>query len=155
MDDNTGKGSDDPYRCQIVNMNDAHLYWYGVDGCAGYEIKWLCSLPSHQVWLPTGRTLPTYWSTTLSAQNTRHVHQGLELFHRLPFRHPHALYQGAEPITQMVRIWQRSSMGGILRTDHREPLSGATGHRAERNHEDFFPRAHQQIVCGLRRLRRQ
>jgi hypothetical protein len=39
MDDNTGKGSDDPYRCQIVNMNDAHLYWYGVDGCAGYEIK--------------------------------------------------------------------------------------------------------------------
>lgn len=39
MDDNTGKGSDDPYRCQIVNMNDAHLYWYGVNGCAGYEIK--------------------------------------------------------------------------------------------------------------------
>jgi hypothetical protein len=38
-DDNTGKGTDDPYRCQIINMNDAHLYWYGVDGCAGYEIK--------------------------------------------------------------------------------------------------------------------
>jgi len=38
-DNNTGKGDSDPYRCQIVDMNDAQLYWYGVDGCAGYEIK--------------------------------------------------------------------------------------------------------------------
>ena len=36
-DDNTGKGTDDPYRCQIINMNDAHLYWYGVDGCAVHQ----------------------------------------------------------------------------------------------------------------------
>jgi hypothetical protein len=38
-DNNTGKGDSDPYRCQIVNINDAQLYWYGVEGCAGYEIK--------------------------------------------------------------------------------------------------------------------
>lgn len=38
-DDNTGKGETDPYNCHVENMNDVHLYWYGVDGCAGYEIK--------------------------------------------------------------------------------------------------------------------
>ncbi len=38
-DDNTGKGDSDPYRCQAVNLNDIQLYWYGVKGCAGYEIK--------------------------------------------------------------------------------------------------------------------
>lgn len=38
--ENTGKdGTDDPYRCQVVNLNDIHLYWYGVKGCGGYEIK--------------------------------------------------------------------------------------------------------------------
>lgn len=39
-DDNTGKGDADPYQCQVQNVNDIHLYWYGVNGCAGYEIKW-------------------------------------------------------------------------------------------------------------------
>lgn len=39
-DDNTGKGDNDPYKCQVVNSNDVHLYWYGVKGCAGYELKW-------------------------------------------------------------------------------------------------------------------
>lgn len=38
-DDNTGKGDTDPYNCHIENMNDVHLYWYGVNGCKGYEIK--------------------------------------------------------------------------------------------------------------------
>lgn len=38
-DDNTGKGDTDPYNCHIENMRNAHLYWYGVDGAAGYEIK--------------------------------------------------------------------------------------------------------------------
>nr|MBP7472078.1 hypothetical protein [Prevotella sp.] len=38
-DDNTGKGDTDPYNCQVENMNDVHLYWYGVTDCAGYEIK--------------------------------------------------------------------------------------------------------------------
>lgn len=44
MDDNTGRGDSDPYRCQTVTVNghnnSVHLYWYGVDGCAGYEIKY-------------------------------------------------------------------------------------------------------------------
>lgn len=35
---NTAK-SNDPYACTVENLNDIHLYWYGVDGCAGYEIK--------------------------------------------------------------------------------------------------------------------
>ena len=39
-DNNTGKGSDDPYNCTVVDLNDVHLYWYGVDGAAGYHIKW-------------------------------------------------------------------------------------------------------------------
>jgi hypothetical protein len=38
-DNNTGKGDSDPYRCQIFDVNDVQLYWYGVIGCAGYEIK--------------------------------------------------------------------------------------------------------------------
>ncbi|MFB6319264.1 hypothetical protein [Saccharicrinis sp. FJH54] len=38
-DNNTGKGDSDPYRCQVVDVNDVHLYWYGVIGSAGYEIK--------------------------------------------------------------------------------------------------------------------
>ena len=35
---NTAK-SNDPYACAVEDLNDIHLYWYGVDGCAGYEIK--------------------------------------------------------------------------------------------------------------------
>lgn len=38
-DNNTGKGDSDPYRSQVVNINDVHLYWYGVKDCAGYEVK--------------------------------------------------------------------------------------------------------------------
>ena len=40
VDDNSNKGDTDPYRCQVVNINDVQLRWYGVDGCAGYELKW-------------------------------------------------------------------------------------------------------------------
>lgn len=39
-DNNTGKGNDDPYNCTVVDLNDVHLYWYNVDGAAGYHIKW-------------------------------------------------------------------------------------------------------------------
>ena len=39
-DDNTGKGDSDPYRCQVVDINDIQLYWYGVKDCAGYELKY-------------------------------------------------------------------------------------------------------------------
>lgn len=38
-DNNTGKGDSDPYNCAIVDLNDAHLYWYAVEGAAGYRIK--------------------------------------------------------------------------------------------------------------------
>lgn len=38
-ENNTGKSSD-PYACSVVDLNDVHLYWYGVDGCAGYQIRW-------------------------------------------------------------------------------------------------------------------
>lgn len=36
----TGKGDDDPYNCAVVDLNNVHLYWYNVDGAAGYRIKW-------------------------------------------------------------------------------------------------------------------
>lgn len=39
VDNNTGKGTDDPYNCQVVDMNDIQLRWYGVKGCAGYQIR--------------------------------------------------------------------------------------------------------------------
>ena len=39
-DDNTGKGDSDPYRCQVVDINDIQLYWYGVKDAAGYEVKY-------------------------------------------------------------------------------------------------------------------
>lgn len=41
--DNTNNGDSDPYQCQVVNVNDVHLYWYGVKDCAGYELKWALS----------------------------------------------------------------------------------------------------------------
>lgn len=45
-DNNTGKGSDDPYNCTVVDLNDVHLYWYGVDGAAKVITS---SGPSYQV----------------------------------------------------------------------------------------------------------
>lgn len=39
-DNNTGKGSTDPYNCTITDLNTAHLYWYTVDDAVAYEIKW-------------------------------------------------------------------------------------------------------------------
>lgn len=38
-EETTGRGSDDPYRCQVEALNDVHLYWYAVDGCAGYQVR--------------------------------------------------------------------------------------------------------------------
>lgn len=38
-DHNTGKGDDEPYASQVENLNDIHLRWYGVNGCAGYQIR--------------------------------------------------------------------------------------------------------------------
>lgn len=40
-DNNRGKGDDYQYNCQAegANGNDIHLYWYGVDDCAGYQIR--------------------------------------------------------------------------------------------------------------------
>lgn len=40
VDNNTNKGETDPYRCQVVNINDVQLRWFGVDNAAGYELKW-------------------------------------------------------------------------------------------------------------------
>jgi len=39
QNDNTGKGDNDPYRCQ-VSGNTVYLYWYTVNDAVGYEIKW-------------------------------------------------------------------------------------------------------------------
>lgn len=39
-DDNTGKGDSDPYNCAVVDRNDVHLYWFGVEGAYGYQIRW-------------------------------------------------------------------------------------------------------------------
>ncbi len=36
----TGKGDSDPYNCAVVDLNNIHLYWYNVEGAAGYRIKW-------------------------------------------------------------------------------------------------------------------
>lgn len=38
---NRGKGKDYPYNCKAegINGNDIHLYWYGVNDCAGYQIR--------------------------------------------------------------------------------------------------------------------
>ena len=43
-DDNTGRGDSDPYASKTITVNghenSVHLYWYGVEDCAGYEIKY-------------------------------------------------------------------------------------------------------------------
>ena len=40
-DNNRGKGDDYAYNCKAEgpNGNDIHLYWYGVNDCAGYQIR--------------------------------------------------------------------------------------------------------------------
>lgn len=38
-DHNTNKGDSEPYACGVKNLNDIQLYWYGVHGCAGYQIR--------------------------------------------------------------------------------------------------------------------
>ena len=42
LNENTDKGDDDPYGMRIITeeVNTAELVWYGVKGCAGYEIKY-------------------------------------------------------------------------------------------------------------------
>lgn len=55
-DNNTGKGSEDPYNCTITDLNDAHLYWYTVDDAVAYEVKWaIISYVSggEQAWIDT------------------------------------------------------------------------------------------------------
>ena len=55
-DDNTGKGSTDPYNCAIVDLNTAHLYWYTVDDAVAYEIKWAIQnyvANGEQAWIDT------------------------------------------------------------------------------------------------------
>ena len=39
-DNNTGKGSTDPYNCHTISPNSVYLCWYTVDNCVGYEIQW-------------------------------------------------------------------------------------------------------------------
>ncbi len=42
-DNNRGKGGDYPYNCGLDGAyphgNTIHLYWYGVNDCAGYQIQ--------------------------------------------------------------------------------------------------------------------
>lgn len=49
MNENTGKGDypNDPYACHADEnkVNTIHLYWYGVNDCAGYEVK--MSIPAY------------------------------------------------------------------------------------------------------------
>lgn len=40
MNDNHGKGDDDPYNCGVKDLNDVQLYWYAVDDAYGYRVKW-------------------------------------------------------------------------------------------------------------------
>ena len=43
VDNTRGKGSDYPYNCGLdaryPHGNTVHLYWYGVDDCAGYQVQ--------------------------------------------------------------------------------------------------------------------
>lgn len=39
-DNNTGKGSTDPYNSVITDYNTANLYWFIVNDAVGYEIMW-------------------------------------------------------------------------------------------------------------------
>jgi len=40
IDNNTGKGSTDPYNSVVVDRNNVHLYWYLVNDAKAYEVKW-------------------------------------------------------------------------------------------------------------------
>ena len=42
LNENTGKGEEDPYGMRVIteDLNTVELVWYGIKGCAGYEIKY-------------------------------------------------------------------------------------------------------------------
>ena len=40
VDNNTNKGSTDPYNCTVIDRNNINLYWYMVADAVAYEIKW-------------------------------------------------------------------------------------------------------------------
>ena len=40
VDNNTNKGSTDPYNCVVIDRNNINLYWYLVNDAVAYEIKW-------------------------------------------------------------------------------------------------------------------
>lgn len=40
IQDNANVNDTDPYYCKVTGLNTANLYWYKVNDCYGYEIKW-------------------------------------------------------------------------------------------------------------------
>ena len=38
-DHNTNKGDNEPYAIHVEDLNSIQLYWYGVHGCAGYQVR--------------------------------------------------------------------------------------------------------------------
>lgn len=65
-DDNTGRGDSDPYNSQTITVNghnnSVHLYWYGVDDCKGYEIKYALQPNVSSVWQKIGKILKKSFS---------------------------------------------------------------------------------------------
>ena len=65
-DDNTGKGSNDPYNSVIINHNTATLYWYTINDAVGYEIMW--TYPHAYVADGEGA-----WEETTNNENGKHL----------------------------------------------------------------------------------
>ena len=66
-DDNTGKGSTDPYNCVITDYNTANLFWYTVKDAAAYEIIWTTPV----AFVADGET---GWTQSLNNEEGKRLH---------------------------------------------------------------------------------
>lgn len=66
-DDNTGKGSTDPYNSVITDYNTANLYWFIVNDAVAYEIMWTTPV----AYVSDG---DTGWKQTMNNEDGKYLH---------------------------------------------------------------------------------
>ena len=66
-DNNTGKGSTDPYNSVITDYNTANLYWFIVNDAVAYEIMWTTPV----AYVADG---DTGWKQTMNNEDGKYLH---------------------------------------------------------------------------------
>ena len=91
-DNNRGKGDDYAYNCKAEgpNGNDIHLYWYGVNDCAGYQIRQALQpnvSNGADAWGTSAENGLLLLDTIVGSRRTRSGYQRPAVLYRFPFCH--------------------------------------------------------------------